>query len=1506
MKNMRFIKEIFIIFLILGLLTILPISTITSTLEANSTLTQITELDFENEAKSSRSKNPVKEEWNKTYGGNGWDNGISVQQTSDGGYIIAGSTNSSGAGDTDVWLIKTNALGNEQWNKTFGGSGRDYGYSVQQTSDKGYIIAGSTRSYGAGDTDVWLIKTNASGVEQWNKTFGGSEWDYGNSVQQTSDKGYIITGSTKSYGAGDGDVWLIKTNSLGNEQWNMTFGGIERDFGLSVQKTSDNGYIISGCTNSSGAGDSDVWLIKTNASGTEQWNKTFGGIERDEGQTAQQTSDGGFIIAGSTSSFSAGGMDIWLIKTNAIGNEQWNKTFGGNKWDVSSFHYFGHAVQQTSDNGYVILGSTNSSSAGNWDGWMVKTNTSGNEQWNKTFGGGETDYGHSVQQTSDNGYIIAGSTKSYGASNMDAWLIKINGTGSNQSPIANAGLDQNVYVDQTVYFNGSGSSDPDGDPLTYKWDFGDGNTTGWQNSSKASHSYTKAGNYTVILNVSDGSLWDVDTCMVKVSKGSSLANSPWPMFRQNLNHTGLSPYDTSGNTGKLKWSFYTGFPMHSSPGIGSDGTIYVGSDNHKFYAINPDGSEKWSFTTGNQVVSSPAIGSEGIIYVGSLDHKLYAINPDSTEKWNFTTGDCIESSPAIGSDGTIYVGSNDNKLYAINPDGTEKWNFTTNQGVYSSPTIEIDGTIYVGSHDDKLYAINPNGTEKWNFTTSEDVRSSPAIGSDGTIYVGSEGGYRLYAINSDGTEKWNFTTFGYIYSSPAIAYDGTIYVGSYDNKVYAINPNGSEKWKFITGGDILSSPAIGSDGTIHVGSQDYGLYAINPNGTKKWSFTTEAPVYSSPAIGFDGTIYVGSNDYKLYAIGTPSLNQPPIANAGPDQKTTIGQTVYFNGSKSYDPDEDPFKHGLLNFHWDFGDGTSTDWLHRSQTSHSYNTPGNYTVVLTVSDGLFSATDECIIQVLSRSWIGPALANTQWPMLLGNPQHTGLIPYDTSQNTGQLKWKLGIGTKSISSPAIAPDGTIYMGSNWGYLAAINPNGTFKWKFLINDGVFSSPAIASDGTIYVGANNNYFYAINSDGTLKWRFLTHNRIESSPVIGGDGTIYVGSSDNHILALYSDGMLKWKFKTKGPIISSPSLDSNGNIYVGSQDGFLYALYPNGTLKWKTNVSSQGRASPAIGADNTIYFISTNYLYSFNPDGSLNWKFKSEYHLNPYPTIGLDGTIYISGNTGSDLGFRSIGFLSYLYAVYPNGTEKWSNWINGALSFPVLSYDGTLFVGDYTNFLHAINLDGETKWKIEIHTWLDAAPAIGSDGTLYYGSWDGNLYAIGADGISIIDTDGDGVSDDIDAFPKDPAASVDTDGDHYPDKWNHGKSEEDSTTGLTLDAHPLDASRHSKESPNNYLLVIILIVLVVIILLTIASIKLFVLKSKHHREGKAYNSDILLEDVRYKILHGEKLQELDYSRDEIEKLLENQFKKGAISASTHEFLRSNILYSEEPTPETNDTTSEK
>jgi hypothetical protein len=364
----------------------------------------------------------------KTFGGSNDDQGYSVQQTTDGGYIIAGTTNSFGPGNYSFYLIKTNANGDTLWTKTIGGSNADDAYSVQQTTDGGYIVAGETKSIGAGDYDVYLIKTNQNGVTQWTKTFGGTNTDWASSVQQTNDNGYVIVGTTYSFGPGDNNVYLIKTNANGDTLWTKTIGRSypAASWGNSVQQTNDGGYVIAGLTRAGAGGINKVYLIKTTSSGDTLWTKTFGWGEG-IGHSVRQTSDGGYIIGADLDNFDGQSYNVYLIKTNANGDELWTKTYGGNDYDN------GGSAQQTTDGGYVIVGNTRSFGTGLFDIYLIKTNTNGDTLWTKTFGGTDQEYGSEVQQTTDGGYVIAGQTRSSfenaNGGSSDVYLIKTDANG---------------------------------------------------------------------------------------------------------------------------------------------------------------------------------------------------------------------------------------------------------------------------------------------------------------------------------------------------------------------------------------------------------------------------------------------------------------------------------------------------------------------------------------------------------------------------------------------------------------------------------------------------------------------------------------------------------------------------------------------------------------------------------------------------------------------------------------------------------------------------------------------------------------------------------------------------------------------------------------------------------------------------------------------------------------------------------------------------------------------
>ena len=347
----------------------------------------------------------------KYFGGEGNDRGVSVKQTTDGGYLICGDTESFGNGRQDMYLIKTNSNCDLEWYKTFGGEGNDYCFSVTGDQSSVFTIVGGTYP----TSEILLFSTqNSPNIN--NDDSRSYEGSIGNSVQRTTDGGYIITGFSSE--GSFSSVCLIKTLPNRNELWNKTFDlSTGHDIGRSVQQTTDGGYIITG--DNYFYGNSNIFLLKTDENGNELWTKTFEGLI---GNSVQRTTDGGYIITGVLNH------DVCLIKTDENGNELWTKTFGGEEGEESDV---GKSVQQTTDGGYIIVGSTRSFGNGQSDVYLIKTDENGEELWSQTFGGESNDYGESVQETTDGEYIITGTIwdSESGFGKTDVLLIKTDRNG---------------------------------------------------------------------------------------------------------------------------------------------------------------------------------------------------------------------------------------------------------------------------------------------------------------------------------------------------------------------------------------------------------------------------------------------------------------------------------------------------------------------------------------------------------------------------------------------------------------------------------------------------------------------------------------------------------------------------------------------------------------------------------------------------------------------------------------------------------------------------------------------------------------------------------------------------------------------------------------------------------------------------------------------------------------------------------------------------------------------
>ncbi|MDW7776151.1 MAG: hypothetical protein SCH39_07450 [Methanosarcinales archaeon] len=355
-------------------------------------------------------------DWTADLGGNREEIFYDAVQTSDGGYVAAGMTKGMSNTD-DVYVVKLSSSGDVVWEHNYGGPKIDFAKSIRQTSDGGYIIGGGTRSFDVGIIDYYILKLDSSGNLQWDKHYGSSQTDICESIIQTSDGGYIAAGQSW-LNIIDGNVYIIKLDSSGNKKWDKSIGGGLEDGAYDIQQTSDNGYVIAGYTRSNGDGSYDVYVIKTDSNGNVKWTSNFGGNNDDQAYSIVQQRDGYVVTGHSKSKNVLANSDVYVIKLDLEGKKVWEKFFG-----VSDTIEESQSIQNTRDGGYIIVGKTNQYTYGANDVYLLKLDSDGNEQWSQVFGGENDDYGYSVAQTSDGGFILAGQTKSFGTGG-NAYIIK--------------------------------------------------------------------------------------------------------------------------------------------------------------------------------------------------------------------------------------------------------------------------------------------------------------------------------------------------------------------------------------------------------------------------------------------------------------------------------------------------------------------------------------------------------------------------------------------------------------------------------------------------------------------------------------------------------------------------------------------------------------------------------------------------------------------------------------------------------------------------------------------------------------------------------------------------------------------------------------------------------------------------------------------------------------------------------------------------------------------------
>jgi PKD repeat protein len=659
-------------------------------------------------------------------------------------------------------------------------------------------------------------------------------------------------------------------------------------------------------------------------------------------------------------------------------------------------------------------------------------------------------------------------------------------------------------------------------------------------------------------------------------------------------------------------------------------------------------------------------------------------------------------------------------------------------------------------------------------------------------------------------------------------------------------------WKFATHDfDSGSSPAVSTtSGKVIIGSNDGfaggtgKLFCVDENsGDEIWNFTTNGDIHGSPLIAQE-KIFIGSLDNYMYCIGGNITveNRPPIANAGPDKFVTVNQTVNFDGSGSYDPDND-----TLTYKWDFGDGTSSEEKNSSNITHIFQQPGNYTVTLNVSDRMLSDTDTCIIivnkKVINNVENTPphADAGTHKTVNIGETViFDGSRSYDPDGDKLTYIWGFDDGTTTGWQES--PKAT----------HSYNKPGEYRAKLIVSDGksrVIRFSLISVLATQPKGEVNDLIKTLHTEKTNSIR-LDISSISGSPIKLQDAQF-------QMLTKAQTSVYRKTIKNINPIIVHTSVKSS-----------IYAIPSGPDPVFENAITGDGMPIDSESVGNLQEWEGCYFAYIdatsdnlINTDDSI-WLYK-DWNNDDIDDFYNGYSFLILNNNGKTYSRRELGNTFYQESL--------------------LNKD--------------IDLDGlpdywENKYSLDPDDPSDADIDSDKDSLT-------NLieYVLGTDPLKP-DTDLDSYSDGLDAFPTDPAASKDSDGDNYPDQWNTGKSWEESTTGLKLDAYPNNPNKFESEiskdePPHDNTSAIFMIVIVIIILLIVATLKLFLLRSKRQWEKIPDSDEEMINILKDKIFQGESLSELEYSRNEIDDMLERTFKSGQISENTYNIIRSEILYSD-------------
>ncbi|PSR55162.1 hypothetical protein AHMF7605_17435 [Adhaeribacter arboris] len=840
--------------------------------------------------------------WDKTIGGNSEDYLYSSQSTRDGGIIVGGMSYSSktfdksenNKGGWDYWIVKLKADGSKEWDKTIGGNSDDYFRSVQQTRDGGYILGGSSYSNKSSDKsspskggqDYWVVKLNAKGDKVWDKTIGGSNWEEFQYVQQTQDGGYILLGHSSSglsadksqASKGGYDYWIVKLKADGSRDWDKTLGSREDDWATSIRQTKNGGYVVAGYSAANISGDKsqdskgnyDYWVVGLNADGSKAWDRTIGGDNGDIPTSVRQTSDGGYIIGGYSNSgisedktqASKGGNDYWIVKLKADGSKEWDKTIGSNSDDILT------SLQQNSDDSYILGGNSTSGISGNKtqankggnDYWVVKLNTDGSIAWDKTIGGNGDDNFSSVLQLSDGNFLLGGF--SYTNKNGDKSEKSKGGYDYWVVKLDNSGtnLNQLITFAPLLYKN---VDDP---PLILEASTSSGLPITY--TVESGPATISEGNKLILTGLGTVTVKAAQlgtTIFLPVSITRSFLVEPASLVRKQWNKT--IGGNSSDQLTSVQQTSDKGYILGGSSSSGKNGeksATSKGGQDYWIVKLRADGSKEWDKTIGGNsqdVLQSVQQTQDGGYILGG--YSLSGVSGDKTQATK---------------------GSWDYWVVKLKANGTKEWDQTIggrNQDYLTSVQPTNDGGYILGGHstsgigankteasqgltDYWVVKLKANGSKEWDQTIGgryEDVLTSLQQTKDSGYILG---GYSLSGISGDKSQAR---------------------IGSTDYWIVKLGANGDKAWDKTIGGtdeDYLTSLQQTSDegyilggyswsgisgdkSQASKGQHDYWVVKLKADGTKDWDKTlggNESEVLSSVRQTSDGGYILGGNSFS--------------------------------------------------------------------------------------------------------------------------------------------------------------------------------------------------------------------------------------------------------------------------------------------------------------------------------------------------------------------------------------------------------------------------------------------------------------------------------------------------------------------------------------------------------------------------------------------------------------------------------------------------------------------